>query len=255
MVLPRPTVFRAFAPARLFRNAPRTANRAVARRGYASGHGEHSAPSSDAPWAIGAVAVTIPTCWYLWPSESSHHDAPHVETKHERAEKLTHEADAEEPVEEEERPTPESKGSTDDVQFKGKSAAGDEDNKVGDTRKVEDDHKGAKKLRIDSAAAKDLGAGETHGEDGSETAVTNKDISKAEEGDISQKQKGLSTTATKHSTDITQDPEKSKKGEGVPETAKAQGTVRSDRPHTELAKSEDKSEEKPEDKKDEKKDE
>lgn len=82
---------------------------------------------------------------------------------------MTHEADAEEPAEEEEKPTPESKGSTDDVQFKGKSAAGDEDNKVDDTRKVEDDSKGAKKLRIDSDAAKDLGAGETHREDGSET--------------------------------------------------------------------------------------
>lgn len=119
--------------------------------------------------AIGAVVATIPTCWYLWPSAShadAHHDQP--ETKHERAEKLTHEADNHEPAETEEKSTPDSKGSTDDVQFKGKSAAGDEDNKVDDTRKVEDDEKGGKKLRIDSAAAKELGTGEKRREDGSE---------------------------------------------------------------------------------------
>ena len=42
---------------------------------------------------------------------------------------------------------------------------------------------------------------------------------------MSAKQKGLSNTDTKHSTDIGKDPGKSKKGEGVPETAKLQGTV------------------------------
>lgn len=44
------------------------------------------------------------------------------------------------------------------------------------------------------------------------------------------KQGGMSSTPTRHSTDITQDPEKSKKGEGVPETAKSQGTVSVNRP-------------------------
>ncbi len=44
-------------------------------------------------------------------------------------------------------------------------------------------------------------------------------------GSIAGKQAGLSNTDTKHSTDIGKDPDKSKKGEGVPETAKVQGTV------------------------------
>ena len=44
------------------------------------------------------------------------------------------------------------------------------------------------------------------------------------------KQEGLSNTDTKHSTDIQNDPEKSKKGEGSPETAKSKGTVKVDRP-------------------------
>ena len=47
---------------------------------------------------------------------------------------------------------------------------------------------------------------------------------------MAQQQSGLSTTETKHSTDIKNSPEKSKKGEGTPETAKTSGTVRVDRP-------------------------
>ena len=39
------------------------------------------------------------------------------------------------------------------------------------------------------------------------------------------KQEGLSNTDTKHSTDIANNPEKSKKGEGAPETAKLKGTI------------------------------
>ena len=44
------------------------------------------------------------------------------------------------------------------------------------------------------------------------------------------KQEGLSNTDTKHSTNIADDPEKSKKGEGAPETAKSKGTVDPGRP-------------------------
>lgn len=49
-------------------------------------------------------------------------------------------------------------------------------------------------------------------------------------GSISDKQRGLSNTQTKHSTDIDNDPGKSKKGEGYAETAKAQGAVDPQRP-------------------------
>ena len=44
------------------------------------------------------------------------------------------------------------------------------------------------------------------------------------------KQEGLSNTDTKHSTNIADDPGKSKKGEGSPETAKSKGTVDPGRP-------------------------
>lgn len=62
MVLPRPTVLRGFAPSRLLRAAPRTVNRAVARRGYASGHGAHAEPSSDLPWYERLTSVAEYLC-------------------------------------------------------------------------------------------------------------------------------------------------------------------------------------------------
>lgn len=56
-------------------------------------------------------------------------------------------------------------------------------------------------------------------------------------GDITQKQKGLSTTDSKHSLQIDQDPTKSQKGSGGPETAKAKGTVDSFAPVKGVGKS------------------
>ena len=47
---------------------------------------------------------------------------------------------------------------------------------------------------------------------------------------MSGKQEGLSNTDTKHSTKLEEDPDKSKKGEGTPETAKSKGTVDPNRP-------------------------
>lgn len=44
------------------------------------------------------------------------------------------------------------------------------------------------------------------------------------------KEEGISNTDTAHSSDISQDPGKSKKGEGTAETAKIKGTVKPDRP-------------------------
>ncbi len=49
-------------------------------------------------------------------------------------------------------------------------------------------------------------------------------------GTQSGKQEGLSNTDTKHSTDIANDPDKSKKPTGGPDTAKEKGTVDPRRP-------------------------
>ena len=50
---------------------------------------------------------------------------------------------------------------------------------------------------------------------------------------MSGKQRGLSNDNTEHTSEISKQPEKSKKGEGVAETAKLQGTVSTDRPGAE----------------------
>lgn len=44
------------------------------------------------------------------------------------------------------------------------------------------------------------------------------------------KQEGLSNKDTKHSTDIVNNPDKSTKGSGAPDTAKEKGTVDPSRP-------------------------
>ncbi|KAF7846074.1 hypothetical protein BT93_L5322 [Corymbia citriodora subsp. variegata] len=135
---------------------------------------------------------------------------------------------------------PENKGDVEGVSFKGPTKEGDEDSKMPDERKRESDSKGAYKKRIDSGYGKNLGEGPAHRDDGSESAATAKEPQKGKEGEISSKQFGLSTTQTRHSTDITQDPNMSKKGEGSPETAKSQGTVSVNRPMPEAKKGETK---------------
>ncbi|KAI5270412.1 hypothetical protein E4T47_06238 [Aureobasidium subglaciale] len=297
MVLPR-SAMRGFSAARLFHSSVRPATRAVARRGYASGHG-HSAPSSDLPWIIGSVGITVPGAWYLWP-DSSHGDthgpgeahAKHLEEHPEVAEPEQQEEEEEkseeqpkeeskddeskddeskddeskdEPKEEskggalkdgegeavQDQPQsgkepqegeskskrttdganmPESKGDVEGVSFKGPTSEGDSDNKMPDERKREPDGKGAFKKRIDSGYGKNLGEGPDRRSDGSTSAATAKTSTSDEQGDIAKKQQGLSNTPTRHSTDITKDPEMSKKGEGSPETAKSMGTVSVGRP-------------------------
>lgn len=51
--------------------------------------------------------------------------------------------------------------------------------------------------------------------------------------ETSGKQEGLSNTDTHHSSQISKQDDKSKKGEGVAETAKLKGTVSTDRPGAE----------------------
>ncbi|TKX24918.1 hypothetical protein C1H76_2871 [Elsinoe australis] len=291
MVVTRPAVARGLAAARLARPVPssllRRSLRPAFRRGYASGGDAHGAPSSDIPWLLGAIAVTVPGCYYLWP-EASHGDASHGHGGHEEhheepqgaeaddqedanSEAAPKEPESEAPAESEEKPQEESKDESKDeskedskddssdsegkkeekpskpakpdttepektsnkkvdgVQFKGKTSAGDENNEMHDTRKREPDSKGGFKKRIDSAYQKDLGAGEHYDEEGKPTGKTAAKPS-GNPGAIDTKQAGLTTTATRHSTQIDQDPEKSKKGEGVPETAKSATTINPKRP-------------------------
>ncbi|KAK4963519.1 hypothetical protein LTR10_001148 [Elasticomyces elasticus] len=102
-----------------------------------------------------------------------------------------------------------------------------------ETRKSEPDNKGGSKTRVDSGLQKDLGGTQQQfDENGSETAATSKTPVKGDSGQISSKQFGMSNSPTRHSTQIDEDPEKSKKSEGGPDTAKVMGTVDPNRPAT-----------------------
>ncbi|KAI9752078.1 MAG: hypothetical protein M4579_005763 [Chaenotheca gracillima] len=125
-------------------------------------------------------------------------------------------------------PTPrKAAGGDSGVRFKGPTS-GEGKN---DERLHVPDAKGGAKNRINSGygnrlAPLDEPNAETPGPDDKPAS------SKPVQGRQSQsaKQEGLSNTDTKHSTDIANDPGKSKKGEGMPETAKTKGTVDPQRP-------------------------
>ncbi|KAI4287526.1 MAG: hypothetical protein L6R35_003214 [Caloplaca aegaea] len=129
----------------------------------------------------------------------------------------------------------ESGGNVEGVRFKGATAGGTREGEggrreQGDVRKHIPDAKGGAKKRISSDYAKPQGKS-AEDDDGSNNraaaASTPSDRSPAA------KQEGLSNTDTKHSTDLDNNPDKSKKGEGFVETAKAKGPVDPSRPQAE----------------------
>ncbi|KAL8741456.1 MAG: hypothetical protein Q9190_005938 [Brigantiaea leucoxantha] len=88
--------------------------------------------------------------------------------------------------------------------------------------------KGGTKIRLDSGYRKRQGELEEEQEGGEDKAAASKDPGGFDTQ--SGKQEGIANTDTRHSTDIENDPEKSKKGEGTIETAKLKGTVDPRRP-------------------------
>ncbi|KAB8299786.1 hypothetical protein EYC80_000038 [Monilinia laxa] len=240
---------------RNFRGRPTVARpqfNQVARRTYASGGHEHAKAGGDAVWAAGAVAVTVPTCWFLISNkpESSHGHGGHGDghgahaEEHEEEEEKPEEKEDDKPAESEEKPEEKEEpkksdesDSDDETKDQDTPATSDDESVVGETdknvQKSVPDAKGGNKTRLESKAA--IKQGED-GSEGSEEEPSDKAAaSKEPQGKNSQsgKQEGLSNTDTKHSTDITNDPSKSKKSEGAPETAKVKGTVDPNRPQPE----------------------
>ncbi|KAI4270558.1 MAG: hypothetical protein LQ337_006603 [Flavoplaca oasis] len=117
------------------------------------------------------------------------------------------------------------------VRFKGATSGGTREGEQGDTRKHIPDPKGFNKKRIQSHYAKDQGVLEEEDSGGTDKAAPSKPPSGA--NTTSQKQEGLTNTNTRHSTDLDNNPDKSKKGEGVVETAKVKGSVDPGRPQAE----------------------
>ncbi|ATZ48524.1 hypothetical protein BCIN_03g07260 [Botrytis cinerea B05.10] len=230
----------------------------VARRTYASGgHGEAKS-GGDAVWAAGAVAVTVPSCWFLIsnkpePAHShgghgdSHAHEEHEEEKEEEVEEKEEDKPAEseekteEKTEDKEEPKESEKteesDSDDEAKEQDTPATSDDEETVGETdknvRKSIPDAKGGNKARSESKAAIKQGEDNSEAKEGepSDKAAASKEPQS--KNTQSGKQEGLSNTDTKHSTDITNDPSKSKKGEGAPETAKVKGTVDPNRPQPE----------------------
>ncbi|KAK3166731.1 hypothetical protein OEA41_009856 [Lepraria neglecta] len=220
----------------------------------------------DSPRALGAIIVTIPSTWYLMqpqierldrPKGSGHGHGHEGEGHDEHGEESEGGDEGEEQESEEDKGEDESKeggegGKSDDsdrsengakevdsgknvegVQFKGATSGGTKDNnEQGDTRKHIPDAKGGNKKRIESDYAKRQGEAQKPEEDPSDKdlAASSKDVDDKSRTSQSGKQEGLSNTDTKHSTDIANDPEKSTKAEGGPETAKNKGTVDPSRP-------------------------
>ncbi|MCJ1462569.1 hypothetical protein MMC07_001171 [Pseudocyphellaria aurata] len=125
-------------------------------------------------------------------------------------------------------------GNVEGVRFKGPTKGGTKDGEQGDTRKHVPVAEGITKKRIES----DYGIVQGAAQDDDATVqepgnVQDKAAASKPAGSQtvqSGKQEGIANTDTKHSTDVTNDPEKSTKGEGTPETSKTKGTVDPFRP-------------------------
>ncbi|QDS77219.1 hypothetical protein FKW77_002896 [Venturia effusa] len=259
MLIGRATALRASsvnAFARSARNAPSKSSQQCFRLAQQTGRRQYSSAkdhtvkkaSSDIPWLVSAIAMTIGgTYAALQPRDPVHHDdhgEGHGEGhdgEHEEKEESSEEESSQESKDEGESAEggDEQKDSADDAnkeeatESKGEGEKEDSDQSEDKSKKSGDDevsNKGmtksasntvkheetgtGKKLRLDSSAGKTIGEGSSSGG----------------EDDMSHKQRGMSNTDTKHSTDPSKDPEKSKKGEGTVETAKIKGTVDPSRP-------------------------
>ncbi|KFY22169.1 hypothetical protein V493_06793 [Pseudogymnoascus sp. VKM F-4281 (FW-2241)] len=163
-----------------------------ARRGYSSGHGPEA--SSDLPWAAGAVAVTVPACWYLLkasPEEAHHLHVPHKVEAHAEPE-----AEAEEEAKEETK---------------------EEDTK-------EEETKDDAPKEVESTEEEPKAEAEASTTDSEEKPSA--DASKSEdEGKDTTEASKEPTTEAKHSTDVGGDSDISQKAEGTPETSKSKDTV------------------------------
>ncbi|KAF1847039.1 uncharacterized protein K460DRAFT_352227 [Cucurbitaria berberidis CBS 394.84] len=218
---------RATRPTRYIRTAElQPWQRAVQRRAYASAHGAHGeAKSSDVPWAAGAAAGTAVGLYLVITQDFGHgesHDDHHAK-EHDEEEAPAEDSNEEEPKEE----------SKDEAKTESKDEKKDEpkDNK-------KDESKDEKKSQPKKDDGKEGKAAEQK-KDESKAASPDKsdkpDPTKESksQNEMSGKQEGLSNADTHHSTDVSNQDDKSKKGEGVAETAKLKGTVSTDRPAAE----------------------
>jgi len=190
----------------------------ISRRAYSEGHA-HKEASSDLPWLIGAVGVTVPSLYFILGQGSdddahghdAHTDSHAKSHKEEKSEDKPEPESKEKPEEKSEEP--EAKDEKDDKSEESK------DDKATESKSEDDTKKSA-------PAAKDDGKKQGEGAPTDKAATSKPPAEKpATGGSQSSKQEGLSNADTKHSGDIENNPDKSKKPEGGPDTAKAKGTI------------------------------
>ncbi|USW50370.1 hypothetical protein Slin15195_G036890 [Septoria linicola] len=276
MPMIRPTALRSlqsslrYSGARATTRAAPARTQLVAKRFSSSGSGGHGhGESSDMPWLLAALAITPPSCWYLWPDTSSHgHDdhgshGDHHEEKQEAAEEPAEEEEqasggeeeAVENADEKKEDKPEIKEEGSDEKGEEKKETNEEkeeqeeksDDKKEDKKEEKSDDKSDEKKsegkgrnteeRTFTVGADDkeekpenVGSSTSSSAKGQKLGETDSQAPAAKpraqsDGAMSKKQEGMSNTDTKYSVPIDQGNEKSKKGDGQPETAKSKGTV------------------------------
>ncbi|KAI4954400.1 hypothetical protein J4E91_002113 [Alternaria rosae] len=210
---------RAARPARCIRAAElQPWQRAVQRRTYASGHGpEGEAKSSDVPWMAAAVVGTT-LGLYVVVTQDTNHGAehhplgdPHGEGGAEKTGTGSTVGEENKEDESEEETKDESKDESEDES----------------KEEPKSDQQNPEKPTKENSEEKD-----SQSPDQSDKPDPRKDETKSQ-NEMSGKQKGLSNDNTHHTSQISKQEEKSKKGEGVAETAKLQGTVSTERPGAE----------------------
>ncbi|TLD29407.1 cylicin I [Venturia nashicola] len=287
MILARVTALRASsvnALARSARTAPSRTSQQCFRWSQQMGRRQYSSAkddivqkaSSDIPWLISGIAITIGGTYVaLQPRDPVHHDE-HGEGHSEEHEEEEEESSEEESKDEDKSNDGGEKGkdsaedankedapkddvskddvskddvskddvSKDDVSkddaSKEEDAETKEDGEEKDSQGSEDkpeksaspevSNKGKTKSASNSVTHEETGTGKKLRLDSSAGKTIGEGSSSGDEDEMSHKQRGMSNTDTKHSTDPSKDPEMSKKGEGTAETAKIKGTVDPSRP-------------------------
>ncbi|EAT82608.1 hypothetical protein HBH56_112300 [Parastagonospora nodorum] len=231
---------RAARPVRSIRSAElQPWQRAVQRRTYASEHGAHGATqSSEVPWMVAAAAGTATGLYLVFTQDLGHgsgHDEDHHAEAHETHGKNEGQDGDEESGKEESSDEGEDKsqgGPKDEAKSKTKNPPPEERNteqpedpsKPGsgkpDKKKSDDSSGDAPKNDEDSPSPDKHDKADPRGKPKSTNHTSGK-------------QEGLSNSDTHHSSQISKQDDKSKKGEGVAETAKLKGTVSTNRPGAE----------------------
>eukprot|EP01099_Mayorella_cantabrigiensis_P006569 TRINITY_DN5521_c0_g1_i1.p1 TRINITY_DN5521_c0_g1~~TRINITY_DN5521_c0_g1_i1.p1 ORF type:complete len:227 (+),score=37.49 TRINITY_DN5521_c0_g1_i1:139-819(+) len=203
MVLPRSSVLRGSIRAFTLKRAgtqARASLRSIGQRTYASGH--EAKKTSDLPWLIGSIAFTVPAASWLIAQAPETSDHGHGHEDHKAKEEEAEEEPKEESSDSEETKEEDSEESKDDAK---------DDSSEDSKEESSDDDSGKETPEEDS-------------DDDSAPGSAPKDRKTESKGEKDAKS---DVSGAKHPA-LT-DPEKSRKSEGVPATAKIHGTVDSSR--------------------------